>query len=236
LSFDYQAAKIYGTRLKKEIVTNDNSNLKKRRFYGIPEMEIFLDDYIRLPVMQEVFFELVPGVLLRSIKSGFDVKIVNPLTGIYYPEPPLVMIDGVIINDLTVLADLNPDIVEKIEVVKTPYLIGDLILHGIVNVITRSGDFSNITIPDFAVVLPYRVIDKPDTFIAPDYTDKQNSLSRIPDLRNTLYWNPSVKTDRNGEAEIEFWTSDLPGTYTINIQGISATGEKVSLNKSFMVR
>jgi hypothetical protein len=236
LSFNYQAAKIYGTRLKKEIVTNDTGNLKKRRFYGIPEMEIFLDDYIRLPVMQEVFFELVPGVLLRSIKSGYDVKIVNPLTGNYYSEPPLVMIDGVIINDLNVLADLNPDIVEKIEVVKTPYLIGDLILHGIVNVITRSGDFSNITIPDYAVVLPYRVIDKPDIFIAPDYTDKQNSLSRIPDLRNTLYWNPSVKTDRNGEAQIEFWTSDLPGTYTINIQGISATGEKVSLNKSFMVR
>jgi hypothetical protein len=236
LSFNYQAVKIYGTRLKKEIVTNDNSNLKKRRFYGIPEMEIFLDDYIRLPVMQEVFFELVPGVLLRSIKSGYDIKIVNPLTGNYYSEPPLVMIDGVIINDLTVLADLNPDIVEKIEVVKTPYLIGDLILHGIVNVITRSGDFSNITIPDYAVVLPYRVVDKPDTFIAVDYTDKKNSLSRIPDLRNTLYWNPSVKMDRNEEAEIEFWTSDLPGTYTINIQGISATGEKLSLNKSFMVR
>jgi hypothetical protein len=236
LSFNYQATKIYGTRLKKEIVTNNNGNLKKRRFYGIPEMEIFLDDYIRLPVMQEVFFELVPGVLLRSIKSGYDVKIVNPLTGNYYIEPPLIMIDGVIINDLTVLADLNPDIVEKIEVVKTPYLIGDLILHGIVNVITRSGDFSNITMPDYAVVLPYRVIDKPDIFIAPDYTDKQNSLSRIPDLRNTLYWNPSVKADRNGEAEIEFWTSDLPGTYNINIQGISATGEKVSLNKSFMVR
>jgi hypothetical protein len=217
-------------------LTNDYKNLQKRRFYGIPEMEIFLDDYIRLPVMQEVFFELVPGVLLRSIKSGYDVKIVNPLTGNYYAEPPLVMIDGVIINDLTVLADLNPEIVEKIEVVKTPYLIGDLILHGIVNVITRSGDFSNITMPDYAVVLPYRVIDKPDTFIGPDYDDKQSSLNRIPDLRNTLYWNPSVKTDRNGNAEIEFWTSDLPGIYEINIQGISATGEKISLDKSFRVR
>jgi hypothetical protein len=236
LSFNYQASKIYGTKLKKESLTNDYKNLQKRRFYGIPEMEIFLDDYIRLPVMQEVFFELVPGVLLRSIKSGYDVKIVNPLTGNYYAEPPLVMIDGVIINDLTVLADLNPEIVEKIEVVKTPYLIGDLILHGIVNVITRSGDFSNITMPDYAVVLPYRVIDKPDTFIGPDYDDKQSSLNRIPDLRNTLYWNPSVKTNRNGNAEIEFWTSDLPGIYEINIQGISATGEKISLDKSFRVR
>lgn len=236
LSFNYQAAKIYGTSLKREHAEDESKNLKKRRFYGIPEMEIFLDDYISLPVMQEVFFELVPGVLLRSIKTGYDVKIVNTLTGNYYAEPPLVMIDGVIINDLKVLGDLNPEIVEKIEVVKTPYLIGDLILHGIVNVITRSGDFSNITMPDYAVVLPYRVIDNPDSFDAPDYSDILKSQKRIPDLRNTLYWNPSVKTDKYGKAETEFWTSDLPGTYTISIRGISAAGERVFLNKPFVVK
>jgi hypothetical protein len=236
LSFNYQATKIYGTRLKKDTEINDETNMPKRRFYGIPEMEIFLDDYIRLPTMQEVFFELVPGIIIRSGKSGYEVKITNPLTGVFYNEPPLVMIDGVIINDLTVLVDLNPEIVEKIEVVKTPYLIGDLILHGIVNVITRAGDFSDITMPDYAVILPYRVIDTPYTFYSPDYSDEQKRLSRKPDLRNTLYWNSSVKTNRNGEAEIEFWTSDLPGIYTINIQGISGTGEKMSLLKSFMVR
>ena len=107
-------------------------------------MEIFLDDYIKLPTMEEVFIELLPGVILRSRKAGYEIKITNPLTDNFYNEPPLVMIDGVIINDLTVLVDLDPEMVEKIEVVKTPYLIGDLILHGIVNVITRSGDFSNI--------------------------------------------------------------------------------------------
>lgn len=235
LGFNYQAEKIYSTTVKKEIVKQGNTSLKKRRFYGIPEMEIFLDDYIRLPVMQEVFFELLPGIILRSKKSGYEMKITNPLTGNFYVEPPLVMIDGVIINDLTVLAELNPETVEKIEVVKTPYLIGDLILHGIVNIITRSGDFTSITMPDYAVVLPYRVIDKSYTFMAPDYTNEQN-LSRTPDLRNTLYWNPAVKTGRNGEAEIEFWTSDLPGKFTINIQGISVTGEKMSFRKSFIVR
>jgi hypothetical protein len=235
LSFNYQAAKIYGS-LRKEAVMHGDTTIKKRRFYGIPEMEIFLDDYIRLPVMQEVFFELLPGIILRSRKTGYELKITNPLTGNFYAEPPLIMIDGVIINDLTVLADLNPEIVEKIEVVKTPYLIGDLILHGIVNVITRSGDFSNMTMPDYAVVLPYRVIDKPWIFKSPDYTDEQNNPGRAPDLRNTLYWNPSVKTDIKGEAEIVFWTSDLPGNYTINIQGISGTGEILSLVKSFMVR
>jgi hypothetical protein len=236
LSFNYQASRIYGTLSRTEAVTEVGITLKKRRFYGIPEMEIFLDDYIRLPVMQEVFFELLPGIILRSGKSGYEIKITNPMTGNFYEEPPLVMIDGVIINDLTVLVDLDPETVEKIEVVSTPYLIGDLILHGIVNVITRSGDFSNVTMPDYAVVLPYRVVEKPYTFNAPDYSNDQERLSRTPDLRNTLYWNPSVRTDSHGEALIEFWTSDHPGVYNINIQGISGKGEKLSLQKTITVR
>ena len=236
LSFNYQASKIYDTKLKKEVLTIDDKDQKKRRFYGIPELEIILDDYIMLPSMQEVFFELIPGVIIRSLKSGFEMKIINPLTGAYYNEPPLVMIDGVIINDLKVLVDLNPETVEKVEVVKTPYLIGDLILHGIVNVITRSGDFSSITMPDYAVILAYRVIDIPYSIMLPDYSDEKNRQSRRPDLRNTLYWNPSVKTGSNQESVIEFWTSDLPGVYTISIQGISGSGEKISLNRSFRIR
>jgi hypothetical protein len=236
LSFNYQASKIYGTKFKKEILINDEGDRKMRRFYGIPESEIILDDYIMLPSMQEVFFELIPEAIIRSVKSGYEMKIINPLTGIYYNEPPLVMIDGVIINDLKVLIGLNPETVEKIDVVKTPYLIGDLILHGIVNVITRSGDFSSTTIPDFAAILPYRVIDIPYAIILPDYSDEKNRLSRRPDLRNTLYWNPLVKTESNKETVIEFWTSDQPGNYTISIQGVSGSGEKISLHKSFMIR
>jgi len=236
LSFNYQVAKIYGIKSKKEADLKDKPERKKRRFYGIPEMNIFLDDYIKLPSMEEVFIELVPGVILRSRKSGYEMKITNPLTGIYYNEPPLVMIDGVIINDLAVLVNLDPETVEKIEVVITPYLIGDLILHGIVNVITRSGDFSNVTIPEYAVILPYKIIETPPVIIFPDYSVEMYRLSRAPDLRNTLYWNPSVKTNSNGEAEIEFWTSDYPGIYTINIQGITDTGKKISLHKSFTVK
>jgi hypothetical protein len=236
LSFNYQASRIYGIMLRKDIETDHERNMKKRRFYGIPEMEINLDDYIMLPTMQEVFFELIPGIILRTRKSGYEMRITNPLTGTFYNEPPLVMIDGVIVNDLKVLADLSPETVAKVEVVKTPYLIGDLILHGIVNVITRSGNFSNIIMPEYAVILPYQVVDKPSIINLPDYSDEKNRLNRTPDLRNTLYWNPSVKTDRNEEAEIEFWTSDLPGIYHIHIVGISGTGEKVSLHKSFTVR
>jgi len=186
--------------------------------------------------MTEVFFELLPGILLREGKNGYEVKITNPLTGIFYEEPPLVMIDGVILNDLNVLAGLDPELVEKIEVVKTPYLTGDLILHGIVNVITRSGDFSKITMPDYAAIFPYRVAEPGYDFISPSYNEEQSGSARKPDLRNTIYWNPSVWTDPDGMAAFEFWTPDVPGRYSVTVMGISGSGKKISAIKSFNVK
>ena len=115
----------------------------------------------------------------------------------------------------------------------TPYLIGDLILHGIVNVITRQGDFSSIDMPEYAVILPYRVTEPQPVFISPDYSGRDDRESRIPDLRNTLYWNPSIITDKNAEAEISFWTSDQPGEYTVIVRGISPGGNKILATKSF---
>lgn len=236
LSFNYQANKIYGITFTKDVDADDSINQKKRRFYGIPEMEVILNDFIKLPSMEEVFIELLPGVILRSRKTGYEIRITNPLTGEFYAEPPLVMIDGVIINDLQTLVDLDPEKVEKIEVTKTPYVVGDLVLHGIINVITISGDFSSIEMPEYAVILPYRVAEEPSFFIAPEYSGKEEKLSRRPDLRNTLYWNPSVRTGTDGRINIEFWTSDLPGKYTVNIMGISTGGEKLFKRHSFTVR
>ncbi|NSW95614.1 MAG: hypothetical protein HPY62_12980, partial [Bacteroidales bacterium] len=82
--FNYQVEKIYKNTLKQEVQASVSMDSKRRRFYGIPEMEVLLDDYISLPDMLEVFFELVPGIILRQGRSGYEMKITNPLTGSFY--------------------------------------------------------------------------------------------------------------------------------------------------------
>lgn len=67
------------------------------------------------------------------------------------------------------------------------------------------------------------------------YTKVEMSNSRIPDLRNTLYWNPSVKPDDKDKAGIEFWTSDIASDYEINIQGITSEGKTFSIKKTIKV-
>lgn len=59
---------------------------------------------------------------------------------------------------------------------------------------------------------------------------------RIPDFRNTLYWNPSVKPDKDGRIGIEFWTSDFTTDYEINIQGITSEGKAFSIKKIIRVK
>jgi hypothetical protein len=60
--------------------------------------------------------------------------------------------------------------------------------------------------------------------------------SRIPDFRNTLYWNPSVKPDVDGKVKIDFWTSDISDEYEVNIQGITPEGKTISLVKIIKVK
>jgi hypothetical protein len=235
MSINYQVGKIYRSSDKKTGQPEVTQLQPVKRFYGKPEVELVIDDYIKLPVMEEVFYELVPGAKLRSRKSGYEMRIINPFDNLYYEQPPLVMIDGVSIHDLTLLANLDPETVEKIDVVKTTYLVGDFKLYGIVNVITRKGNFSGLTLPDYAAKLTYRVIDPVVTFDSPDYSEPGKKQSRTPDLRNTLYWKPSLKADKDGKVRIEFWTSDIASEYLIIMQGIDSSGKTVYINQLIKV-
>ncbi|MFA5818931.1 MAG: hypothetical protein WC854_06595, partial [Bacteroidales bacterium] len=234
-SVNFQVMKIYGSSSIGDPVTPVIPQLKPKRFYGKPDVELIMADYIKLPVMQEVFFELIPGVFLKNKKSVYEILIADPVDNKTYEVAPGLLIDGVIINDPSIIANLDPEIVEKIDVVKKKYFVGDYLFFGIVNVITKSGDFGCVTLPGYATRLPYRVIDPVVSFLSPDYSSTEMKNSRIPDFRNTLYWNSSIKPDKDGKARIEFWTSDITSDYEINIQGITSEGKTISLKKIIKV-
>jgi hypothetical protein len=65
-------------------------------------------------------------------------------------------------------------------------------------------------------------------FYHPDEIDMQSSLS---DARNTLFWSPSVVTDKNGEATVSFHCSDLNTAFTGRIEGTDGTTGLLGLSK-----
>jgi hypothetical protein len=234
-STNYQVSKLYESSYIGEPLSPDLPPLKPKRFYGKPDIELYLDDYIKLPVMEEVFFELIPGVFLRNRKTGYELSINDPLDNKLYDKPPGMFVDGVVIRDPAVIANIDPEIVEKIEVVKNKYFVGDYLFYGIVNVISRAGDFNNVTLPDYAIRQQYRVLEPVWSFISPSYATKESLKSRIPDFRNTLYWNPCITPGIDGKVMVEFWTSDVKSNYIINIQGITSDGKLVTAQKIIKV-
>lgn len=54
--------------------------------------------------------------------------------------------------------------------------------------------------------------------------DSAEMLSPLPDARNTLLWSPSVQTDKNGDAIVPFWTSDINTQFIGVVEGTDGLG------------
>jgi hypothetical protein len=60
-------------------------------------------------------------------------------------------------------------------------------------------------------------------FYSPKY-DASKSGSFGGDLRTTIYWNPKVLTDKDGNATFDFFNADGTGTYRAIVEGIDSNG------------
>ena len=62
-----------------------------------------------------------------------------------------------------------------------------------------------------------------EEFYSPDY--RQFDVPSAEDHRRTLYWNPSLMTDKNGRATVSFYSNSRPKqTLRFNAQGIGVNG------------
>ena len=236
MSVNYQVQTIFGNHSAGIPMVTMAAPLVLQRFYGKPDIELFLSDYVKLPVMSEVFFELLPGVALKKKKSDYEISITEHIDDGLVVTSPTLLIDGVIIKDASLIVSLDPENVEKIDVIKGKYEVGKYIFNGIINVITRTADYSSVPLSDYMMRLHYKVFEPVLSFVSPDYSSDEKRVSRLPDYRNTLYWNPLVKPDKEGKASLDFWSSDNKSDYIISIQGITAEGKIISLKKIIRVK
>ncbi|MBO4551279.1 MAG: hypothetical protein J5733_11165, partial [Bacteroidaceae bacterium] len=63
----------------------------------------------------------------------------------------------------------------------------------------------------------------PADFYSPDYS-RQVPSAETKDYRRTLYWNPDVKLDENGEAEIRFFNNSCTTRLSVDAEGIFSDG------------
>jgi len=62
-------------------------------------------------------------------------------------------------------------------------------------------------------------------FPPPAHKTKQSRRSDVPDFRTTLYWDPAVRLDSDGQAQVEFFSSDATVDYEAIVEGVTDDGE-----------
>jgi hypothetical protein len=104
--------------------------------------------------------------------------------------------------------------------------------NGIISITTKSGSFTpreNIDLQQLAgqtsvVTIMPKGYYKARVFYSPRYDNVQGTVQQMGDLRTTIYWNPNIITDKNGNATFDFFNADGRGNYKAVIEGIDNDG------------
>lgn len=198
----------------------------------LPSKTYNLDEYVRFNTVKECIVEFVMGTAIGKDDNRTVIKMLQENSKEYTRFPVLVLIDGVAFHNHDEVLAYNARNVHYIHQYRGYYTLGETLYGGILSLITHRGTMPDMIINDDMQMLAYEFPQNRPPFVQPNYGEAEVKASRRPDFRHTMYWNPSVE----GLEEVEFYTSDLEGTYVATLQGILEDGKKVEVKCEFEVK
>jgi hypothetical protein len=217
-----QVNTIYKQLQQQHPVTHDST--AGQDFYGEASRRITLSEYIELKDIREVLKEIIPEVkfVRRNKQAGLKVINANPFE--VFNNMALVLIDGVPVLNIEAVLDLDASLFESIDIINTRYFFKRSVFDGIVSFVTRKGNLDVLGYENFFFRQVYEGFKENRAFESPDYSSDSLKFSRIPDFRNTVFWNPDLSSADSGNAQVRFYSPDEKGEYTVVIEGITEDG------------
>ncbi|MDR2956362.1 MAG: TonB-dependent receptor plug domain-containing protein [Prevotella sp.] len=172
---------------------------------------------------------LRPHSIFDILREFGGVMIMGNTISIRGGGSPLVLVDD-IEYDVDFLENLVVEDVDEVEVVKDggAAFWGGRGANGVIMITTKRGVINTKSGPVFNIKtytpLGYQTTKE---FYSPQYTTRAARESNTPDMRTTIYWNPSIKTSEDGDADVNFYTSDASSTYSVIIEGITSDGRLI---------
>lgn len=174
-------------------------------------------DFVELENFREISENILTGTRVRAESAGSFLYMMNKADKLYFAKPAAVFVDGVYAYDLKMVLNYNSGSVSKVELLPALRIMGDLTFNGIVSISSanklKSFDFDPGTcvysMPSFA---------GNTTYLSPNYAYR-SIKDPMPDLRQLLYWNAQPDVH-----DIEFYTSDIPGEYLVEVEAVDNDG------------
>ena len=197
-----------------------------QRIYGKPDHVVEVGEHERH--YRDIFDLIrgrVPGVTVSGQYPDYQV-LIRGISNLRGETEPLYMLDGLPVG-MDIIMDIPVTSVDKVEVLKNITnlsMYGSRGANGVILVYSKKSENPPDDTPVLhAINTVITGYDEARIFYAPRY-DAPKPGNRIPDLRTTIHWVPSVKADDTGAREITYFNADQPSAIWITLEGMTADG------------
>lgn len=216
-------------------VTPEHAIGQQKPLLGSPSYVAIPSDFVRLPNFREITENILPGVRFRDKGENYYIQMVDPILDYLMPPVNMVFLNGIPFTDLNYILGLSSDDIRKIDVYLSKVYYGELSYNGIISIFTFDEQMPEHYLSQY--VLRYQT---PEFALQKGYSEDQyariNHRENLPDLRQTLYWNPNILINSGKEHSIHFHASSLKSAYKISVQGITSEGKVLSATRTITVK
>lgn len=221
---------------QREGIGNDNTvfAVPYSPFYGKPDVIYNIADYTVFETVHETVREYVGELRMSGQRGAPTLRVLDNETQFFLSRDPLILFGGLPVFDTFSLGNYNPSQLSRIEIISSEYYFGGRIYGGVVNFIPLQSYADYFEFDQSSTLVNYQGVQDLQLFYWPNYDNPEAKESRVPDFRNLIFWEPNEAV--KGKSQIAFSSSDLRGTYLVNIEGVSIDGRPGSTYFTFEVQ
>ena len=187
-------------------------------FYGIADNSYVPDESVAtFTDIFQLIEQNIPGVVATDDSVRFT----------RFEGAPLFIIDGFEAVDRGQVSFIQPEDVLKIEAVKgaTSAYYGEKAANGIISIFTKANTGQHAKKEVFhSIKKDIEGFYTARTFYVPDPAKPNPELDTQAAVRNTIYWNPYVHPDKEGNSTLNYYNTKVETKVKVALEGITATG------------
>ncbi len=205
--------------LSEITISAKRETYEKYDFYsGLADTELKSDQIERFPHTN--IFDLlatIPGLQVAQDHVSIRGSQNNPLF----------LVDDVEMLDIQDISYITSDDIKNIQVFRgvNASIFGGRGGDGVIAITLKEGVKIKYPTPISLANISPLGYQKPSQFYVPKYEVDSVLKKQDPDLRTTIYWNPKLAADINGNINVKFYTADKTNNYNIEVEGITNAGE-----------
>lgn len=223
------ASQIENTYFEKKADTLART-IPEALFYEPTAKEYILDNYTRFPTIKETITEVVKEMHYYNKNNVYSLYLSDYDPNTEIEEPPLVLIDGLLVQDINELLEYKAVNIYKICIINQGYSYGNKIFNGVISFITKKYEYNTNLIGSYIIKTSISTPLAKKNYFKPDYSNA--FFERIPDYRHQLLWMPDLMDN----TQFSFYTSDKKGIFEIVVEGFTLEGTPITIKDFFEVK